>query len=40
MVRIHGGAPGAVEVSAIVAESGTLLEIRRWLGTRLDWHPS
>ena len=40
MIRIHGGAPGAVEVSAIVAESGTLLEIRRWLGTRLDWHPS
>ena len=40
MVRIHGGAPGAVDVSAIVAESGALLEIRRWLGTRLDWHPS
>ena len=39
VIRIHGGAPGAVEVSAMVAESGTLLEIRRWLGKRLDWHP-
>ncbi len=40
VIRVHGGAPGAVEVSATVAESGTLLEIRRWLGKRLDWHPS
>jgi hypothetical protein len=40
MVRTLGGAAGAAEITAIMADSGTLLELRRWLGARLDWHPS
>jgi hypothetical protein len=40
MVRTLGGAAGAAEVTAVTADSGTLLELRRWLGARLDWHPS
>lgn len=38
-VRALGGAAGAVEIAAISVEAGTLLELRRWLGARLGWHP-
>ena len=40
MVRTLGGAAGAAEIIAVMADSSTLLELRRWLGARLDWHPS
>jgi hypothetical protein len=40
MVRTLGGAAGAAEIAAVTADAGTLLELRRWLGARLDWHPS
>ncbi len=40
MVRVLGGAAGAVEIAAVAAEAPTLLELRRWLGARLNWHPS
>ena len=39
MVRALTGAAGAAEIAAVSAEAATLLELRRWLGTRLDWHP-
>ena len=39
MVRALCGAAGAAEVSAVAAESASLLELRRWLGAGLGWHP-
>jgi hypothetical protein len=39
-IRIVGGASAAAEIAAMEADPGTLMELRRWLGTRLDWHPS
>ena len=40
MIRVLSGAAGAVEIAAMAVESATLLELRRWLGARLDWYPT
>ena len=40
MIRTFGGAAGAAEIAAVAAQAGTLLELRSWLGARLDWRPS
>ena len=39
-VRVVGGMAGTTALVAATANTATLLELRRWLGTRFNWHPS
>lgn len=38
--RLAGGITGTVAIAAAMADTATLLELRRWLGTRFNWRPS
>jgi hypothetical protein len=39
-VRPLGGPAATTSTAATAADAATLLELRRWLATRLNWHPS
>ena len=39
-VRPVAGTGAAVSTAAIVADPGAILELRRWLGARFNWHPA
>lgn len=38
--RLTGGMAGTAAIAAAMADTATLLELRRWLGTRFNWRPS
>jgi hypothetical protein len=39
-VRPLGGPAATTSTAATAADVATLLELRRWLATRFNWHPS